>query len=223
MKKCWVLAACLIAGAAWAQPVEELLLEARAPERPAPSVALWTEPLSALTVTPWYYSQENTFVMVPLGANLPLSPTQDLVLELTPLWTRQDCEARCSSQALALAIGTSWLVSPNGSGGGLFLHPKLVGVISRDRREAGLPTPIDEGSWSETGGQLSLGLDVGYRVSRGRLFLEFVLGASVGRGWNIPLSSQSLFFSFLDWPQRGREDKWVWDLNVHLVRIGVSF
>jgi hypothetical protein len=81
----------------------------------------------------------------------------------------------------------------------------------------------DAGLWTETGSQLSLGLDVGYRVKSEHLFLAFILGGSVGRGWNIPASSSSLFFSFLDWPQPRRESKWVFDLNLNLLRIGASF
>jgi hypothetical protein len=213
MKKILVLAACLITGAAWAHDVEVPFSEPGAAQRRAPSFSLWIEPLSVLTLSPYYLSQGNTFLMAPLGANVPLSPSQDLVLELTGFLSRQDCEARCRTQALAVAVGTSWTVLPNSRGGGLFFQPKLLGVMARDWRE----------DWTENGAQLSLGLDVGYRVSRSPYFLEFVLGASVGRGWDIPSNSQSLFFSFLDWPQRGREDKWVWDLNVHLVRFGVSF
>jgi hypothetical protein len=53
--------------------------------------------------------------------------------------------------------------------------------------------------------------------------MAFVLGGSVGKGWNVPRSSESLFFSFLDTPERAREDKSVWDVNLNLVRIGGSF
>jgi hypothetical protein len=223
MTKAWVLAECLFAGAASAQSAEPSLEAESPPTEQAPSFSLWVEPLSALTLTPVMASLGSTFVMVPLGMNLHLSPTQHLVLELTPIYSRHDCEARCSTRALALAVGSSWLLLPSHSRGGLFVQPKLVGVLAHDRSGADFELPDGAGAWSKTGTQLSLGLDVGYRLSFGRLFLEFILGGSVGWGWNIPSSSQSLFFSLLDWPQFRREDKVVWDLNLHLLRIGASF
>ncbi|HZI09532.1 MAG TPA: hypothetical protein VE153_04015 [Myxococcus sp.] len=212
-----LLAACLITGAAWAQP------SAAPPGDSAPGVAVWVKPLSALTLTPVLASQGETFVMVPVGMNLPLGTRTDLVLELTPIWTRQDCEARCTGRALSLAVGPSFLVAPSSPGSGFFLQPKLVGVLAQQSRETELSVPGDPGSWSETSTQLSLGLDVGYQLRRGPLFLAFVLGASVGRGWNVPASSPSVFFSLVDWPERAREDKLTWDVNLHLLRVGASF
>lgn len=220
MTKTWVLAVCLIAGAAGARPATELTASTAAA---APSVALWVKPLGPLTLTPILAAQDDTFVMVPLGMNIPLDATKELVLELTPIWTRLDCEARCTTQALSLAVGPSWTVVPTSPGSGFFLQPKLGAVVARDSREAGIATPFDEGSWSETGAQLSLGLDVGYQLRRGHLFLAFVVGASAGRGWNVAASSRSVFFSMVDVPERRREDKWVWDMNLHLLRIGASF
>ncbi|WP_224365334.1 hypothetical protein [Hyalangium versicolor] len=202
MKNLCVLAAWLIAGAAWAAERE-------------PSLSLWIQPLSALTLTPLAASEGNTFLMVPGGANIPLSPTQDLVLEITPIMSLQECEGRCSTYGLSLAVGSSWTVLPNNSGGGFFLQPKLGGVVARDSRG---------GENTETGTQLSLGLDLGYRTKLGPLFLAFVGGGSVGWGWNVPSSSQSVFFSLWDWPDLARrENKVVWDLNLHLLRIGASF
>lgn len=222
MKNTWLVAACLLAGTVSAQPAMDAG-ETPPSANSASSLALWTQPLGPLALSAVYAAQDDLFMMVPVGAHVPLSATRDLVLELTPMWSRQECEARCTSQALALAVGTSWTVLPNKSGGGLFFQPKLIGVLARDERAAGLPGPFDEGSWTRTGGQLSLGLDMGYRVTRNVLFLEFVLGASVGRGWNVSTSSQSLFFAMWDWPHRRRENKWVWDFNAHLVRLGLSF
>ncbi len=221
MTKTWGLAACLIAGAAGARPATELAADASAGA--APSVAVWVKPLGPLTLTPVLAAQDDTFVMVPLGMNIPLGATTELVLELTPIWTRLDCEARCTTRALSLAVGPSWTAVPTSPGSGFFLQPKLGAVVARDSREAGTATPLDEGSWSETGTQLSLGLDLGYQLRRGHLFLAFVVGASAGRGWNVPASSQSVLFSMVDTPERGREDKWVWDLSFHLLRIGASF
>ena len=223
MTKSWVLAACLITGAAWAQP--GTALDDRPPETGSapPSVSLWVQPLSLLTLTPIAASEGDTLLMLPVGANFALGSRTDLVLELTPLLASYDCEARCKTQGLAVAVGPSWTVVQTRPGSGFFVQPKLLGVLTRDSREVDFVVPGDAGSWSETGRQLSLGLDVGYRMTRGHFFMAFVLGGSVGRGWNVPQASDSLFFALLDTPQRAREDKSVWDINLNLVRIGGSF
>lgn len=214
MKKTWVLAACLMSAAAWAQPATEF--EGRAP-------TVWIQPLSLLTLTPIMASEGSTLVMLPLGANIPLGDRTDLVFEVTPIWGSQDCEARCTTRGLAVAAGPAWTVLQTRPGSGFFVQPKLVGVLARDSRDVDVVTDFDDGSWSETGRQLSMGLDVGYRMTRGHFFMAFVLGGSVGKGWNVPRDSKSLFFSLLDSPQREREDTSVWDVNLHLVRIGGSF
>ena len=223
MNKTWVLAAFLMSGAAWAQPVTEFKGTSPASERSAPSASVWLQPLSLLTLTPFSAFEGNTLVMLPLGANIALGDRTDLVFEVTPIWGHQDCEARCTTLGLAVAVGPAWTVLPTRPGSGFFVQPKLVGVLASDSRTVERVVGLDEGNWSETGQQLSLGLDVGYRMTRGHFFMAFVLGGSVGQGWNVPRSSESLFFSFLDWPERAREDKSVWDVNLNLVRIGGSF
>lgn len=223
MTKTWMLVACLITGAAWAQPGTELEGGPPAPEPSAPSFSLWVQPLSLLTLTPIASSNGDTLLMIPVGANLALGASTDLVLELTPIIASYDCEARCTTRGLAFAVGPSWTFGASRPGNGFFLQPKLLGVLTRDSREVEFQVPSDAGSWSETGRQLSLGLDVGYQLKRGPLFLAFVVGGSVGQGWNIAEDKDSLFISLLDTPIRAREDKTVWDLNLNLVRIGGSF
>ena len=216
MKKLWVLAACLFTGTAWAQS------EAVSPsldDESEPSVSVWIQPLGTLAfgLGGPLLGSGNSYLMLPVGMNVPLSPTQELVFEVTPFLSRQDCEGPCRTRALALSVGSAFSLSPHSSRGSFFIQPKVTGLVSQD---VGFS---DAGSWTETGGQLSLGLDLGYRVKSEHLFLTFALGGSVGQGWNVPQSSTSLFASFLDWPQRSREDKWVFDLNVNLLRIGASF
>jgi hypothetical protein len=224
MKQTWALAAFLISGAAWAQPSMGEYQGTAPVAEPSPAPAsVWVQPLSLLTLTPIQASEGHTLVMLPLGANLPLSHTTDLVFEVTPIWGRQDCEARCTTRGLAVAAGTAFTVLSTHRGSGVFIQPKLVGVLARDAREVDRVVDFDEGNWSETGRQLSVGLDVGYKLTRGHFFMAFVLGGSVGRGWNVPQSRESLFFSLLDSPERAREDKSVWDVNLNLVRIGGSF
>ncbi|QRN95551.1 hypothetical protein JRI60_41905 [Archangium violaceum] len=207
MKKTCSLAVCLLTATAWAQPGE-------------PSVSVWVQPVGTLAfgLAGPLVGPGTSYLTLPVGMNVPLSPTQELVFEVTPFLSRQDCEGPCSTRALALAVGSAWSLSPHSSRGSFFIQPKVMGLVSRDKGVSGGDSP-----WMETGSQLSLGLDVGYRVRSEHLFLAFVLGGSVGRGWNVPASSSSIFTSFLDWPQGRRESKWVYDLNLNLLRIGASF
>jgi hypothetical protein len=185
-------------------------------ERP---VGLWIQPLSLMTFTPYAASQGDTFLTAPMGVHFPVSPSVDLALEATTIYVRQDCEADCLSRGLSLSVGAMLLSDPRGDG--FFLQPKLTGAVVHDKRLAGFNVPFEEDSWSRTRGQLSLGLDVGYRKTFGHLFLSFVVGGSVGRGWNV--SDQSVFFALLDWPQNRGSNKWVTDLNANLFRVGASF
>lgn len=217
MKKTWILVACLFSVTAWArsQPPSPPPDTADA----APSVSVWVQPVGTLAfgLMGPLVGPGNSYLLLPLGMNVPLSPTQELVLEVTPFLSRQECEGPCTTRALTLAVGSAWSLSPQSSRGSFFLQPKVVGVVSRD---VGVS---NEDVFRETGGQLSLGLDVGYRVKSQHLFLTFMLGGSVGRGWNVPASSTSLLFSFVTWPEPRRESKWVFDLNLNLLRIGASF
>ena len=66
------------------------------------------------------------------------------------------------------------------------------------------------------------GLDVGYRMPTDQLFLEVMLGFSEGRGWERPVFLWSVFTS-LDSFKTQRENKWVWDFNPNLLRVGGRF
>ncbi len=207
-----------MAGVAGAQPLEDT-----AHKR---SWALWVQPLSPLMVTLQMAMLDGTFIMLPLGVNVPLGPTQDLVLELTPMFTsfsKEGCEEVCGSRALSVSLGIAKSLNPRTPGRGFFLQPKVVGVVARDSRNVGAPAPFDKDSWSGVGGQLSLGLDVGYRLPFEHFFLSFVVGGSVGYGWNAPEQSQSIFYSLFGPPTRQRKDKLLWDPNLNLIRIGAEF
>ncbi|WNG49384.1 hypothetical protein F0U60_38640 [Archangium minus] len=214
MKKLWVLAACLFTGTAWAQP--EAVSPSSETDGSEPSVSVWIQPLGtlALGLAGPMGGPGTSYLMLPVGMNVHLSPTRELVFEVTPFLSSQDCEGPCRTRALAFSVGNAWSLSSRSS---FFILPKVMGLVSQDVGAS------DTDVWTETGGQLSLGLDVGYRVKSEHLFLTFVLGGSVGRGWNVPHTSSSLFTSFYDWPQRSRENKWVFDLNLNLLRIGASF
>ncbi|WP_257452954.1 hypothetical protein [Archangium lipolyticum] len=224
MKKTWILAAGLFTATARAQP--EATLFPSDTEKSEPSMSVWVQPVGALAyglAGPLLDDTGgNTYFMLPVGLNVPLSPTQELVFELTPFVSRQGCEGPCSTRALALSVGSAWSLSPHSSRGSFFIQPKVMGMVSQDEGVTDIGV-WDARVWRETGSQLSLGLDVGYRVKSEHLFLAFVLGGSVGRGWNVPVTSSSLFFSFFDWPELPRKDKWVFDLNLNLMRIGASF
>lgn len=219
MNKLLFLALCVVTRLASAQPA--------APLSTARTWSPWIQPVGAMAL-PSLQSLSNGYVprlfMLPLGLNVPVSRTHELVFEATPFAREDYCVsdyAPCGSRALAVALGLAWTFRPDSSRGGVFLQPKVIGVLERSwsARRTG-PT---EDPWSATGRQLSVGLDVGYRVALGPVFLAFVVGASTGRGWGIPADHDSLFFSLLHAPQERRETKWVWDLNLHLLRLGANF
>ena len=219
---------CLFMGLGWAHSAEASPAVQEAEARETPTVGLWVAPPLLLPMAALDWSVRGHILMLPLGLSVPLGPRRDLVVELTPLYQGEyqsdPCEGDCHSQALSLAVGMSWSASPERSRGGAFVELKLIGVVENDSVDRYLWNS-SEGyeKWSATGGQLSVGVDVGYRFPTQHLLLEFVLGGSVGRGWNVPRSSTSAFTSFLLAPERERADKWVWDVNPSLVRIGGRF
>ena len=74
-----------------------------------------------------------------------------------------------------------------------------------------------------TSGQVSLGIDVGYRLPTQSLFLEFALGASVGYGWNVMDYVPSVYTSLWSRPSGGSSSRVVWDINPNLLRVGGRF
>ena len=100
MKKTWMLVACLFTATAWARP--QAPSPASDTVESAPSVSVWAQPVGTLAfgLAGPLVGPGNVYFTLPLGMNVPLSPTRELVLELTPFLSRQDCEGPCSTRAL---------------------------------------------------------------------------------------------------------------------------
>ncbi|NBD13058.1 MULTISPECIES: hypothetical protein [Corallococcus] len=91
-----------------------------------------------------------------------------------------------------------------------------------DRDEANVGAPADR---SITGGQLTLGLDLGYRktTARSGAYLAALIGAGAGYSWNqrrkeLDIGGQYL----LPWGDTRRSGRIV-DLNLDVLRLGVTF
>ena len=228
MKKWLVCCLCLLSSGVWAQE-EEVLPDAEPFER-AP--ALWIQPLPVLLLPVGLLDFDvleapSTWLVLaelPLGLTVPVGPRQDLVFELTPFYQYRVYDVQVHSKALYASVGSAWSPSPDRHGQGWFIQPKLLGVVAAVKMdEVHLGVTVDQRS-----AQLSLGLDVGYRVSSERLFLEFVLGLSAGYGWNVPTHYRSViefavandnYFEF----SKGYTNKVVWDYNLNVLRLGFRF
>ncbi|WP_434383753.1 hypothetical protein [Melittangium boletus] len=205
------VALCLVAGGAWAQE------EAKAPEERRP--AFWLQPVAPILVNAALFTDGAYIATLPVGLNLPVSRRWDLVLELTPILKNHRYGG--GALAMAAAVGTAWFMQQRPAHDGFFLQPKLVGVIAYDRRNDF--SESYQGPFNPVEKQLSLGLDLGYRIVVRGGFLDLLLGGSVGWGWNVPSSDNSLFLSLAEQlPSGYREDKRVWDPNLHLLRIGLT-
>ncbi|MFP2929331.1 hypothetical protein ACLESO_29850 [Pyxidicoccus sp. 3LG] len=171
---------------------------------------------------------------LPVGLNVRLSDTTDWVFEVTPMLTRKQCTnvhgraaRRCGTvRALKGAVGVAWTPWPGARGDGLFLHPKVSGMWTHDVASGPeLTGGLEGGERRETGGQVVLGLDVGYRktAARSRAFIAPVLGVGVGYSWNQRRNRFDVGSQFGD-PQGAEwKNQRIVDLNIDLVRFGATF
>ncbi|WP_434383757.1 hypothetical protein [Melittangium boletus] len=202
---------CLVAGASSAQE------EASRPEPHRPAFTF--QPVASLLVlTRGASLNEALVLMLPVGMSVPLEERWkqwELMLELTPIYAKErDFDA---SLALALAVGATWFKNDAPLHQGFFLQPKLVGTVLRG-------TSYNGNQVSPVMTQVTVGLDIGYRVPVEIGQLDFLVGGGVGWGWNVPERTPSLFLPLLS-SRLGsdRTNKVVWDPNLHLLRVGLTF
>lgn len=173
-------------------------------------------------------------ITLPVGMNVRLTDTTDAVFELRPMLARTRCinvhgdaVSRCGTlQALRATVGLAWIPSPKAGGAGFFIQPKLSGMVTH-QTVRGTEVPVTpEGTRMETGAQVSLGFDVGYRRMnpRSRSFFAPVIGVAVGYSWN---QQRDKVDSEWLWGRRQRargwQDKFIMDVNLDLLRFGVTF
>lgn len=191
-----------------------------ATEAEARSTVIWNEPLP-LMLTPLGYSG------LAFGTNIPVHATGDLVVEVMPFRMGGDCDPYCDGLGVFAAVGWAYKVLSFGSGGnprdGLFLQPKLIGHFGHHNYFADSFPELR--SWSVDDFSLACGVDIGYRMTFGHFFIAPVLGASVG--WVNRLQDYSLrFLPLVIFDPNG--SPWNgpvigFDLNVHLLRLGLVF
>ncbi|NPC69274.1 hypothetical protein HPP05_05865 [Corallococcus exiguus] len=227
MNKAMLIPVLLLLTATQAQAVEPPEPRSSVGERPAH--ALWISPLvtgSLLLTGPLVGG--TLHVALPLGTNLQLSDQTDLVIEVTPRYARRRCTdniGNCGTgRALTVSTGVAWTPWPRARGDGFFLQPKLSGMVSneKDRPDADKGEPANR---STTGGQLTLGLDLGYRktFARTNFYLAAVFGAAVGYSWNQQRKELDLGGQYsLPWGDTRRNGRIV-DINMDILRVGFSF
>jgi hypothetical protein len=229
LNKAMLISMFLVAVEAWAEPAETV--RSLPPEPSPPRAAFWFQPVihgslmvSGVMLAPIYAPLH---VALPLGATFPLSERTGLVVELTPMYSRVNCHddgATCGSvRAVRATTGVAWTPWPGARGGGFFLQPKLGGVWSHEKdRPAG-----EEGLFrrSTTGGQLTLGLDLGYlkTLPRSNSYLALVTGAGVGYSWHQRRKAFDVGAQYAIPQGEERRNGFIAEINTDLLRIGFYY
>lgn len=192
-------------------------------EAPSPSAVVWAYPLS----TPFFGAIALSRLVgpvwqIPIGANFSVGPDWSLAIEAA--FTRGTVNDACSTCLLwgvTAAIGPSWSVSGRGLEG-WFVQPKfLIGYA--EPRGWGIASLAPSGeplAFSPTRTvDFQLGIDVGYHLRFGRLYMAPVMGASAG--WCIDCGGP--FASGALGPNAQQRHSFVAGLNVNLLRLGAIF
>lgn len=206
----------------WLSSTAALAAGVQSPGSPAVesarNFAVWNQPLTLLT-TPLGYTG------VSLGANLPLGRSHDLILELMPFWADSECDSDsdCDAEGAFAAVGVAFkLFGPReDSRDGFFVQPKFVAHFARHHRVDAFPP----GSSSSNEFSVAVGIDIGYRMTFGHFFIAPVLGASIGYDNDLNDAALRFFPLATLGPNEGPLGSPVigFDLNIHLLRIGVAF
>ncbi|MBN8227738.1 hypothetical protein JYK02_09475 [Corallococcus macrosporus] len=209
---------------------------AQAMEPPGPRPLVGERPEHVLWVAPVMHGffavmgppmGDMVHLALPVGLNRKLSDQSDLVLEVTPRYSRRRCGEDVDScgtvRSLTVSTGLAWRPWARVRGNGFFLQPKLSGMVlnERDRPEAG---EGDTTNRSSTGGQLTLGLDMGFqKTTASNFYLAFVFGAGVGYSWNQRRDVVDLGARYnLPWGS-SRKSGGIVDINLDLLRLGFGF
>lgn len=214
----FALLSALVLAAAPAEPV--------APLKPAHRAAVWTQPVgtvvSGLAGGPVY---------IPVGANVPLSGSTSLGLELSLVFgTMRDKEddvlgaSPLNFWRVLAAVGPVFSLRGEPLSGP-FLQPKLIALYSREPDYAFEQVLHTGGSSLE----LQLGLDVGWQFAFGDWYVAPVVGLSAGYCFNCSVEGDgavepSHFLAPRVYGYSTRRDsRPVVGLNLNLLRAGTSF
>lgn len=185
---------------------------AAAPANPAEPrlFAVWVEPLPLLTTAIGYSG-------FPVGSNIAIGPRSDVVVEVMPFLIRDSCDSVCGGRGLFVAVGMAFQLTGGPTRDGLFLQPKLIGHVARNSYIAGRHPNYWRSKEDEA--SLAIGADIGYRMTIGSLFLSPVLGVSAGYLQGGEHNNYPRFIT----GERVPASRWGYDINVHLLRLGLSF
>lgn len=204
-----LLPALLLASAASAD-------EASAPRR----FAVWTRPVGTAAV-----AAIGGPLVVPLGVTLPVN---ERTVHLEATWVNSsasqcpDCGAYWQLWLSAGSVLPESEVPLNG----FFFHPHLLGAISN---EAGapfdvLPDGTRVGHAAGVGAEVHAGVDAGYQLTWGPLYLAASLGASGGYCFNCGTQGPTNLLGPAMWGgSQTRANRFVWSLGLNFLRVGAAF
>lgn len=189
--------------------------EASAPRR----FAIWTRPVGMSLAA------FGGPLVLPLGVTLPVN---DRTVHLEATWVSSSA-SRCPDCGdywqLWFSAG-SVLPESEVSLNGFFFHPHLLGAISND---AGapidtLPDGSRVGHLAGLGAELDVGVDAGYQLTVGPLYLAASLGGSAGYCFNCGATGPTMLLGPAMWGgSLTRGNRFVWSPGLNLLRVGGAF
>ncbi|HZH76684.1 MAG TPA: hypothetical protein VEY88_11665 [Archangium sp.] len=222
----WVLAMCLVGGAARAGSEGDRERETQVWLEPAwGSLGALGSLASLSSVRPF------ALLYVPVGVELPLGQRGALGLELSYMYRRFVSESSGvpldhRTDVLRFSVGPVFRLSGERRHEGFFVQPLVTGTFS-SRYEDVHMSPNSPGArvdrWTSTVRALEAGVDVGYGFRFGDLTLTTLIGASVGYSSRASPDSGLVWMWIIGPGAKPDVPRVVWNLNLDLVRVGWVF
>jgi hypothetical protein len=223
----WMLATCLVGGAARADSEGDRERETQ----------VWLEPawgsLGALgSLASVSSAQPFALLYAPVGVNLPLGRRSSLGLELSYMYRRWISERNGTppldhrTDALRFSVGPVFQLSGKRPYEGFFVQPLVTGTYSSRYEDVYMSpnTPrarVDR--WTSTVLALEAGLDVGYGIRFGNFTLTSLIGASVGYSSRASPATGLVWMWILGPGAEPDVPRVVWNLNLDVIRVGWAF
>jgi hypothetical protein len=208
---------------AGAAPVNEPTTTRQDGSKPdSPRSAVWIQaglPVSLI----WAGATGNSTLYLPIGANFNVWG-HPIALEVTPIYDRlRSTEITWRSVGLITAVGPMLFTGPEPLRG-FFLEPKLLVSMYRISLLLGppphdFPGPYDNRHFLTA--SVSIGLDIGYQLVWGHLYLAVVGGLAVGYCHNC--SRDGFASGLLTEYNDVRTNRLAFDFNLNLLRIGIAW